>query len=334
MTKTTKTKAEPVTLLERAWAAVPELAALDAVLPELRARHRATLTMPVPGDADVVSAMLDELAAGAPVPDRFGDRLVEARAARDAAAAERAAIEGVLRAHSARRRRAQHDGADEALAVVGDELADIVTAARPVFAELDGIGSADAAIAAGAKTPDAWRQAVDLASRRHEVREAQLAIVSAALHPVDEPARPSQAITALVERYGLLRGVETFPLTAAERPRPVMTVRQVGGRIQEVSQSERAERPAGAFPTGDLLEDLRIEATGDVEPWVPSIGELRDAERAAVAAAAEAGEAWDEEEHGGTVVRRTRSRTGRAPDALRLASGDIEGHARMAVARS
>ena len=318
--KTTAARA-PAKLIDRAWAAVPEIVALDELRPVLAERLRSALQARGPGDTGTATArrLLDDVAGGAPLPPDIGSRFLADRDEQARIDAERAVLEQMRDQLRHRRRIAQREGADLALAVVAVELAAVVDDARPVFARLGDVASADAAIEVGGDVPQAWRDAMALAGRYHEVREAQATVTAAELRPLDQPVQPSREVRRLVESFGLVRGARCEPVTQpslADGAGNLSTTstKIVGGRVQQTTQTDQPARPPDAFPTGVALEDLRYLVTRDVEAWVPSISELQRAEEDAKDAARRA-----VEEARQPAPRPVQRRLGRGQAAERLA---------------
>ena len=101
----------------------------------------------------MAETVLPDIAAGALVPDDLGERVVALRRRNEACQARQQALHQLLDGLHHAFRDTQARGADNALAVLRDELDELLTAARPVLDALAGIDDADAAIQADAAGP-------------------------------------------------------------------------------------------------------------------------------------------------------------------------------------
>lgn len=278
---TTNVATGEVPVLQRALAAIVGLDEVDGALALARV---AAAKVPPPMDArgpfDLVRAAearaVDAALAGEePVYD-VGERIRAELASNEAAAHDRVVAEGVVRTLRERSRSVLRAGADQALAVLADELRSLVADVRALHDELGPVRSADDAISACAG--DAWSVLVALARRYHEVREAQVEVVAAT---GADSLDAASAARQLVQRAGVwVDHAEVDPLLRAIRYR----------RQTEDGQPLpiRAEAPiwpspaegSGWVPSTDAATWLRWACcAAPASLWVPLVGELREASR-------------------------------------------------------
>ena len=205
----------------------------------------------------MAETVLPDIAAGALVPDDLGERVVALRRRNEACQARQQALHQLLDGLHHAFRDTQARGADNALAVLRDELDELLTAARPVLDALAGIDDADAAIQADAAGQ--WRAAGELGARYHELRHCQVIIVAAAIEPPDRPRRTtriSPAVRQLVETYGHVqrpwRHHQLTPAVPKGADHRFTHTRSASGRL---TITEHVSRPVETRPwaTGDPL---------------------------------------------------------------------------------
>lgn len=270
-------------LLAQARDAMPTLAAADRALAVVKAAA-ADLHAKVRIDSDVIDDAVDNLLAGNSVPDDIGARLFDVRRHNETLQLQHdglAKVEGRLRE---RLRSSQTRDADHGLKVLAASLEELLVEARPAVEATRGIDSADAALTAG--RGEEWLTVRRLAARHAELREAQAALVGAALFPSDRGTStvvPREA-RRLVSGHGTVRDFdELFPagLPGLEAAQPVGGgARIVNGRLVTTAvTSEAVDAPP--WLAGDAISALRYMAAPDSKPWVPMIGELTAARDAA-----------------------------------------------------
>lgn len=281
MTNTTATEDDTRPLLEKARAAMSGLAETEAALTSVGERLREARASGQRED-DVPERALTTALSGRPVPDDLGDQLVTIRQHNETARATVEALTSLQALLHVRWRDTHTQQADRALTVLRTELSALLTQARPVLTQLGGVTDAEAAIGAG-RTGE-WQEACNLAGRYAEIRAAQVTLVSAALHPADQPQasiRVAPESRRLVSDYGYVRAPDLhYPELgtgdANRRADQLSETRVVNGRIVF---SSHVDRPATVRPwaSGDVLEDLRFILRDDVIPWLPDVFELTDA---------------------------------------------------------
>ena len=264
--KTTTEDTRP--LLELARARITGLAGAEAALAEVERRLTAAHATPRP-EHDAADDALPDVLAGRGIPDDIGHRLLVIRQANEAAAASVLALQRLRDQLWQRQRDVQVTHADDALAVLRDELNTLLASARPLLARLGGVNDADDAIAADQVQP--WRQAVAMAARYAELRQAQMVIVSAALEPAG-----TRDISPFTVDYGHVRD--------ADRHDPDVGTDPYTPRVQESLMITHIPPTGGSnrpWCTGNTLADLRyVVCRDDVDPWLPSMRELTGARAA------------------------------------------------------
>lgn len=251
-------------LITRARHAMPGFTTADSAIDALDAYVRSLREMSDDAIAHVGPDVADELLEAAGPVDwssfELGKRARDLTAERERITAERAALVRLRAELVTRRQDAAIDGADHALAVVRAELETVLQHARPVFAALDGIRTAQAAIDADLITE--WRQALDLAGRYTAVRNTQRSLVrELKQHHLDEIDEEIGDRTRLGFETRVLIDVHGYVANAAE--------------LVELTAEHRAGR------TDDLpwlidqpLDALAYVLRPEVQPWLPSMGEL------------------------------------------------------------
>jgi hypothetical protein len=281
-----------VSTLARALSAVPDYDRLTGALAAIDA-HRPSLAPPASDPTtDLEAEVRDAILDGKPPPADLGARLVAAEDAqrhRTAAATflgvrvagRGTGLYGVLMIE---RDEALRRHADDALAVLADELAAILDDVRGADSVLGPIASAEQAVQAGAEAGAAWRTLTDAVARYDELRAAQQQVLVAAGHEV---AR----IRSDLEDGGYHRDASTIDPRWRAR---------IDGTEHEFTAAAYAARSgwpaalptqgAGPWPSRDRPSYLRwLSTTADVRPWVPDRRQLAaqlDALNAAVQAAA------------------------------------------------
>jgi len=268
MTSTTTTTTDTRPLLELARARITGLAEVETALDEVETRLTVAHATPRP-EHDAADDALPDVLAGRGIPDDLGERLLVIRQANEAAAATVLALQRLRDRLWQRQRDVQVTHADDALAVLRVELSALLASARPLLAELGGVNDADDAIAGDQVQP--WRQAVAMAARYAELRQAQMVIVSAALEPAG-----TRDISPFTVDYGHIRD--------ADRHDPDVGTDPYTPRVQESLMVAHVPPVGGSnrpWCTGDTLGDLRyVTCRDDVHPWVPSMRELTSARAA------------------------------------------------------
>jgi len=279
-------------LLEKARSAMRGLHAVETGLADVTTRLRQARATVRPEEA-VLDVALDAVLAGDPVPDDVGAQVLKIRRSNEMAFAS-AGILGPLERGLRERLLAVHrERADDALQVLAVELRTLLAEAAPVLGQLDGVNDADDAIAADRVQP--WRQAVAMAARYAELRQAQRILVSAAVTPQSHTSdRVSGEARALVDDFGHVVDADRhYPEVGTDVNRSEVRIgesRIFAGRLVTSDHSDRPVRPR-PWLTGDVITDLRFACRADVRAWVPVINELtraRDDHRKRTEAAARA----------------------------------------------
>lgn len=165
--------------LTAAWAAVPEMAAVEAAL----ASVRALITDATPaGDPEgarqaVIANAVAALCDGEALPKDLGKKAAEAFNVALAAQAEWLALTSAERALKDRLDTERSAYQDDALAVLGERLADILTEVRTIVARSGRIVDGDAAIAAGKTGVDDYGKLRALLARLEDTRAAQRSVL-------------------------------------------------------------------------------------------------------------------------------------------------------------
>jgi len=268
-------------LLEKARASMRGLAEIEAGLADVTTRLRQARASGQAED-DVADRALGAVLAGHPVPADLGDQLVTIRQHNETARATVEALTSLQALLHVRWRDTHTQQADRALTALRGALDAVLSQTRPVLAELGNVSDAEAAISAG-RTGE-WQEACNLAGRYAEIRAAQVTLVSAALHPADQPQasiRVAPESRRLVADYGHVRNADLhYPElgtgAANRRADQLSETRIVNGRVVF---SSHTDRPATAPPwvSGDGLDDLRFVTRDHVIAWLPTLGQLGDA---------------------------------------------------------
>jgi hypothetical protein len=279
---TVRTQTRP--LLEQARAAMPGLAALAEAVPkvvaalvEARARVRPASEV----HQDAVNAVL----SGGAVPSDLGARLLDVEQNNREAQAQYDALTRLRSDLLQQRRDLCVTHADRALTVLAEALDDLLAEARPLLAEIGDVDSSDAAISANMVKP--WRRVQELAALHSELREAQAAIVSDALEP-PTGARirtiVSSRVRHLVETVGT---VQNFTVLYPDGYSPSGAVagqasrfKIVNGRVVELTEQPKQPSTSAPWLTGDPVAALRYLASPDAQPWVPTMAQLDQAQKA------------------------------------------------------
>jgi len=280
MTNMTATEDDTRPLLEKARAAMSGLAETEAALSSVGERLREARASGQRED-DVPERALTAVLAGQPVPD-VGDQLGAIRQHNETARATVEALTSLQALLHARWRDTHTQQADRALSVLRTELSALLTQVRPVLTQLGGVTDAEAAISVG--RTDEWQEACNLAGRYAEIRAAQVTLVSAALHPADQPQasiRVAPESRRLVADYGHVRNADLhYPELgtgdANRRADQLSETRIIEGRVVF---SSHVDRPVTVRPwvSGDVLEDLRFILRDGVQAWLPTVAELTGA---------------------------------------------------------
>jgi len=281
MTNMTATEDDTRPLLEKARASMRGLAEIEAALSSVGERLREARGSGQRED-DVAELALTAVLAGQPVPDDLGDQLVTIRQHNETARATVEALTSLQALLHVRWRDTHVRQVDPALSVLRDALDAVLSQARPVLAQLGNVTDAEAAIGAG-RTGE-WQETCRLAGRYAEIRAAQTTLVSAALHPADQPQasiRVAPEARSLVSDYGSVRDsdlhyAELGTGDANRRADQLSETRIINGRVVF---SSHTDTPATVRPwaTGDVLSDLRFVTRDHVIAWVPTLGQLGDA---------------------------------------------------------
>jgi len=267
-------------LLERARAAMRGRAAIETAIAEVAERLRQARSAIRPEEV-VLNDVLATVLAGEKVPADLADRVLAVRRGNESAWAEASVLAPLQERLQERLTAVHRDRVDDALHVLATELDVVLTAARPLLAQLDNVNDAESAIATDRVQP--WRQAVELAERHVTVRGAQRLIVAGALDPPDQArvtARVSAEIRNLVDDFGIIRDPDRHHPTVGTGANGA-DVRLSGSRIfsGRIMTDAHTDRPARVRPwlTGDAVEDLHFLARPDVIAWVPTIAQLTGA---------------------------------------------------------
>ncbi|MET9638075.1 hypothetical protein ABZY83_16990 [Streptomyces virginiae] len=163
-----------------AWSCVPDVVHAETQLRKLEERRQALGDAPSPNVArrKVFEEASAAVRAGAEYPSDIGKRGAEAY--RNALEAESEALglqEGInsLRGHLEYLRIT--DGAETALEALGKRLKEFLAEVKKPAADLNGARSAEEAIAAGGKAPDAWRLLTSMLGTLRNIRAAQFEIL-------------------------------------------------------------------------------------------------------------------------------------------------------------
>ena len=173
---TKKTTGNPE--LEAAWGVEPHLENIRAARAHIR-DYRESREEPA-GVGAVSSAVVEGLLAGEPVPKDLSKRIRAAVEAEETYQRETALLLNVARAVESSEARVRARAAHAGLARLHERVVEIVDGAREVRSVLGGVESGDAAMEAGRKETEAWRELVGLAGQYRQVREAQRVLVAAA----------------------------------------------------------------------------------------------------------------------------------------------------------
>lgn len=198
----------------------------------------------------------------------------------------------VARALQDEARTRQRNGADRALGVLRDELADVLEHAAAVTSDLDVADSADEAIAAG--VADQWGQARRLAAGYQEIRHVQAVVIAGTFEQRDAEAHHPRATlrTALPSTHRLVLTHGTVRDFATRYPGGYIAPDEPigGGSITQVDTRDAPQPTALPWATGDGVTDLKWLVKNSHVVWLPTIAELRAMVQAADADAAAAAE--------------------------------------------
>ncbi len=272
------------TPLTRARAAV-DTSHLERSLDAIAARRNATRDLQR-DPTEYTHRVAADVIAGHAVPDDLGARLAEIRRTNAEVGGEFEAlrsIEDQVRNALQLRRRT---GADRAVTVLTGELAEVTAEARAVFTAL-GDGVTNPAEAIAEDRVQEWRRAVELAGRHDAIRAAQRVLSTNALAPnAHLPDHVDDRVHLLVDILGHVRqpqrwtdvalhiGVGEAVLGGGRDPR--LEPGLVAGTKH--MHPQLAERSTMApWLVDDPVARLRFVCRSDVEPWIPTPGELREA---------------------------------------------------------
>jgi hypothetical protein len=181
----TSTDSRPI--LTRARDAMPGLTAADKALVEVRAAMMQAAKPVRVIDANApIEAAVGALLDGKPIPVDLGEQLLAVDDAQRRIQAKLRGLSTIQEHLIARRQDIRREQVDAGLAVLADELEDVIAKARPVAAALGQIRDAQTAI--DANLAPEWQTIRGLAARHAELRQAQLALVQDALQPSDSAA--------------------------------------------------------------------------------------------------------------------------------------------------
>lgn len=261
------TTASPAPLLERARAAIPGHASIEAGLAAADAALSRLDRDGQPEWSAVDDAVADVL-DGLPIPGDLGSRVLAVRKDNEATGVAVQALTRLKDSLRVHQRGTQVRHADAALTVLSTELDAVLTMARPVLARLGTINSADAAITAG--LVDDWRAAGDLGARYAEVRAAQLRVTEDAMNPDN---RADRDVALLVLDHGYVRHADQLDDAVGTDPR------QPVGHPELMLTTAGAPAIAATRPwsTGSGRADLLYACRRDVTAWVPTLGQLTGA---------------------------------------------------------
>ncbi|MFE6128842.1 hypothetical protein ACFQ6Q_11305 [Streptomyces sp. NPDC056437] len=180
--------------LRAAWAAAPDVAHAEWQLARVEARW--TAMGDVQSRDQARRAVIDEatasVRAGGDFPDDIGERAADAY--RDALERESEYI-ALREASTSIRNHLVYlrttDGAELALEALGKRLKEFLAEAKKVAADLKDARSAEQAIEAGGKAPEAWRLLTSMVGTLRNIREAQ--------HDILRPLADGQRLQALRE---------------------------------------------------------------------------------------------------------------------------------------
>lgn len=231
------------------WAGVPEIAVLTAALGKAQTAHTRTSGAaynPLQHAANLAGT----LTAGQDVPSDLGRQLWDDVRAVEQAGLARECLWQASEALKGQLAEAKREHADDALAVLHDELARVITEVRQLDPVLGNVTSAEAAIDAG--KAQEWARLTACAKRHGEVRLRQHDVVVGA--GVDRPNA-----SALIEKAGRFANAADLD--------PLRTRIATGKEVPD---------PAPRYG-GSSIEYVRWLANPNVEPWVPSVKALQAA---------------------------------------------------------
>ncbi|WP_326617160.1 hypothetical protein OG863_07485 [Streptomyces decoyicus] len=168
-----------MSVLDEAWASVPDVVRLEKLKADVDAKKEAFGAYDLPERARAQS--IDESVRAAIESGKW-----PADAERKSAKAYRDAVDrqssGLALWEAARRldeavRHARVDNAEDALAFLGERLRDFMEEAQAAAVDLGGVISADGAIAKGGKALDAWRTLTALLGVLRDIRAAQRSVL-------------------------------------------------------------------------------------------------------------------------------------------------------------
>jgi hypothetical protein len=250
---------------------------MDTALEQVVAAQRRLRLEP----SDPIGDAIAGLHAGAGMPDDLGEQLLAQQHRFDAYTAARGALDQIAQRLQAERTQHLSANADEALDVLREDLDKILDRGEGALDLLNGIYTAEAAIAAA--RVDEWQTGQQIANDYRELRELQAVVTAIALQPRDVarastatqllPA-PSRRIRELVLTLGTLLD---FP----DRYPAGYTAREPYLQGTSITRVEAIGEPNGTplpWATSDPLENLAWIAANRDSVWLPSVAELRQAQ--------------------------------------------------------
>lgn len=250
------------------WAGAPEVAALTAA--NAKVAHRlAELTSTAGRPMATAADLADTLAAGGDIPADLAQRLYDAAHADERTGLERETLLQTRTVLAERLRDARVHHADDALRYLHGVLVDdVIPQVREVAGRLRRVHDADEAVAAG--LGDDWRALAHLDRAHRAIRVEQLRIVSEVLN---DP----HAASTLVDRAGRFRNVCDFApwrdRIAHGRDDSRAPDVATAGAVT-VTRHASADTPPSY---SDGIDYTRWLASGEPEPWVPTVRELQAA---------------------------------------------------------
>lgn len=173
-------------IIDRAFAALPGYAAARAAERVLDEQLRGLLStgnlqaIQASTQRELVVELAEAVLAGRGLPEDLAARAYEASLLPQRTAAAMEVVVALREELRHRRDVAAREGVDAALALLREELAELVAQAAPVLAALGGVRTAEEALASGDAAVEALKAARGLAGRYGQLRGAQAQVMVAA----------------------------------------------------------------------------------------------------------------------------------------------------------
>lgn len=246
----------------------------------------------------VAAHLYSEAAKGAPCPDDIAERIVRGTQAEGAYMEAHSMVKSLITQAEAELGEVLRSGAHDALGWLNEQMSALRSDVSEVVGKLDGVTSAEEAIAVGSTSVKAWAALDDLVTRYEQIRNAQMKLMRSLFDtltwrggvdggaPVAQVLARSGHFVDAVDREPHWLGLrkEAARVTRLGETQNGLSPGQHPGLKEWLNWSDTAPGTPwdaiplnGCWPTGDHKNFL-IWAMTEARPWVPTVDQLMHAD--------------------------------------------------------